>query len=106
MGGDRNPPGVSRIIYNKAIAEKFFDLIVMPVTREALKQDLDHLTSEQLQQVADFIAFLKFQDKRHRIALDPAQLASLATEFAEEDRMLAETGMSDYAVMLAQEDQQ
>lgn len=78
----------------------------MPVTNEALKQDLDQLTNEQLQQVADFIAFLKFRDKRRRIVLDPVQLASLATEFAEEDRSLAEAGMDDYAVMLAQEDQQ
>jgi hypothetical protein len=39
--------------------------------------------------VADFIAFLKFQDKRppdH--LLDPSQLVSLATDFAEEDRYL------------------
>jgi len=78
----------------------------MPVTSESLKQDLDHLTTEQLQQVADFIAFLKFRDQRRRIVLDPVQLASLATEFAEEDRALAESGMGDYAVMLAQEDQQ
>jgi hypothetical protein len=78
----------------------------MPVTSEALKQDLDQLTNEQLQQVADFIAFLKFQDKRRRVVLDPARLASLLTEFAEEDRTLAEAGMGDYAMMLAQEDQQ
>lgn len=81
----------------------------MPVTSEALKQDLDQLTHEQLQQVADFIAFLKFRDKRHsrhRIVLDSARLAPLATEFAEEDRILAEAGMDDYAAMLAQEDQQ
>jgi hypothetical protein len=78
----------------------------MPITSEALKQDLDQLTLEQLQQVADFIAFLKFRDKRRSIILDPVQLASLSKEFAEEDRSLAETGMADYAVMLAQEDQQ
>ncbi|MEQ8969766.1 MAG: hypothetical protein RIE73_05145 [Coleofasciculus sp. C1-SOL-03] len=78
----------------------------MAVTSEALKQDLDRLTAEQLQQVADFIAFLKFRDKRRRIALDPVQLAPLATEFAEEDRSLAEAGIGDYAVMLAREDRQ
>lgn len=77
----------------------------MLVSSEALKQDLDQLTMEQLQQVADFIAFLKFRDKRRRVVLDPVQLASLATEFAE-DRSLAEAGIGDYAVMLAQEDQQ
>jgi hypothetical protein len=76
----------------------------MPVTSQALKQDLDQLTNDQLQQVADFIAFLKFQDKRRRIILDPSQLASLATDFTEEDRIFAETGMDDYAAMLAQEE--
>ncbi|MEM8778032.1 MAG: hypothetical protein AAGF26_04000 [Cyanobacteria bacterium P01_G01_bin.49] len=78
----------------------------MPITSEALKQDLDQLTDEQLQQVADFIAFLKFRDKPRRIAFNPSQLSSLATEFAGEDRVLAEAGMDDYATMLAQEDQQ
>jgi hypothetical protein len=78
----------------------------MPVTSEALKQDLDQLTDEQLQQVADFIAFLKFRDKRCRIVFDPTQLSALTTEFAEADRALAETGMGDYTAMLAQEDQQ
>lgn len=78
----------------------------MPVTRQALKQDIDQLTNDQLQQVADFIAFLKFQDKRRRIILDPSQLVSLATDFAEEDRIFAEAGMDDYAVMLAQEEHQ
>jgi hypothetical protein len=44
----------------------------MPISSEALKQDLDRLTSEQLQQVADFIDFLKFRDKhRRKIAIDP-----------------------------------
>jgi hypothetical protein len=76
----------------------------MPISSEALKQDLDQLTHEQLQQVADFIAFLKFQNKHRRIVLDPAQLATL-TAFAEEDRILAEVGMSDYAALLHQEDQ-
>jgi hypothetical protein len=77
----------------------------MPIDSEVLKQDIDQLTNEQLQQVADFIAFLKFRDKRRRVVLEPSQLAALATEFAEEDRTLAEAGMSDYAATLTQEDQ-
>jgi hypothetical protein len=77
----------------------------MPISSEALKRDLDRLTNEQLQQVADFIDFLKFRDKRrHKIVIDPSQLESLATEFNEEDRAFAETGMSDYAAMLERED--
>lgn len=78
----------------------------MSISNEALKQDLDRLNREQLQQVAEFIAFLKFRDKRRRVVLDPDQLASLATEFAEEDHFLVEVGMSDYAAILTQEDRQ
>ncbi|MBW4533738.1 MAG: hypothetical protein KME09_07340 [Pleurocapsa minor HA4230-MV1] len=77
----------------------------MPISSEVLKQDLDRLTNEQLQQVADFIDFLKFRDqRRHKIVIDPSQLESLATEFGEEDLALAEAGMSDYTAMLERED--
>jgi hypothetical protein len=77
----------------------------MPVSTEALKQDLDGLAQGQLEQVADFVAFLKFCDqRRHRVVIDPMQLAKLFSEFADEDRAFAEAGMSDYSVMLHQED--
>ncbi|MDY6785333.1 MAG: hypothetical protein SW833_22755 [Cyanobacteriota bacterium] len=76
----------------------------MPVSREAIQQDLEALTAEQLQQVADFIAFLKFCHKRRLLVFDPSQLATLTAEFAEEDRALAEAGIDDYAVLLHQED--
>lgn len=79
----------------------------MSVSTETIKQDLDRLTHDQLQQVADFIAFLKFRNQRQRsVVLDPAQLSKLFTEFADEDRAFAEEGISDYGVMLNQEDQQ
>ncbi len=72
---------------------------------ETVKQDLDRLTNEQLQQVADFIAFLKYRSKRdRRLILDSSQLIAL-TEFAQEDRALAEAGINDYAAMLRQEDE-
>ena len=78
----------------------------MPVTTETVKQDLDRLTHNQIQQVADFIAFLKFRNQRqHRVVLDPTQLSKLFTEFADEDRAFAEEGVSDYSIMLHQEDQ-
>ncbi|NJL82588.1 MAG: hypothetical protein HC890_05840 [Chloroflexaceae bacterium] len=60
--------------------------------------------SKALQEVADFIAFLKFRDRRQQIVFDTAQLAMFATEFAEEDRTLAKAGMSDYATLFEQED--
>ena len=75
----------------------------MEITREILKQNIDELTTEQLQEVSDFIAFLKYRKFRHS-GLDVNQLMSLQTEFAQEDRQLAEAGMDDYAVMLNQED--
>jgi len=76
----------------------------MQISSELLKQDLDRLTSDQLEQVAEFIAFLKFGDKRDRqVMLDPSQLSTIAT-FGEEDSALAEVGMSDYTAMLYQED--
>jgi hypothetical protein len=77
----------------------------MQVSTEALKQDLDRLSHNQLQQVADFVAFLKFRNHRHpRSIIDPKHLADLFTEFADEDRAIAEEGMNDYAAMLHQED--
>jgi hypothetical protein len=76
----------------------------MPVTHETLKKDLENLSNEQLQKVSDFIAFLKFEDKRHRRLLDFEKLAALASDFAEEDLALAEVGMDDYAIMLTAED--
>ena len=77
---------------------------MMQISCETIKQDLEHLSAVQLQQVADFIAFLKFRDRYRVGSIDPSQLASLATEFAEEDRALAEEGMSDYAALLNGED--
>ena len=70
----------------------------MQINCEVIKQDIDKLSAEQLQQVADFIAFLKFRDKYYIGSISPSQLASLATEYAEEDRDLAEAGMSDLEV--------
>ncbi len=74
----------------------------MQLTHEDLKQDLEHLSAPQLQQVADFIAFLKFRDRPHR-SIDPTQFAAIA-DFADADRAMAEAGMGDYATLLAQED--
>jgi hypothetical protein len=67
----------------------------MSVKSEALKQELDRLTNEELQQVADFIAFLKFRHKRCHPILNCEELAALAIDFAEEDRALAEAGIGD-----------
>ncbi len=76
----------------------------MSISTDTIKQNIEQLSKEQLQQVGDFIAFLKFQDKRRHLNLEPTQLTILATEFADEDRDFAEEGMNDYTEMLQQED--
>ena len=75
------------------------------ITKETLKQDIDRLNDQQLKQIADFIAFLKFQSKISQITPDFSQFANLYQEFADEDRKLAEMGMSEYTQSLEHEDQ-
>lgn len=72
-------------------------------TKESLKQELENFNDEQLKQVADFIAFIKFQTRFSQQA-DISQFATLYQEFAQEDRELAETGISEYAELLNSED--
>jgi len=72
-------------------------------TKEFLKQELENFNDEQLKQVADFIAFIKFQTRFSQQA-DISQFANLYQEFAQEDRELAETGISEYAELLNSED--
>ena len=76
----------------------------MPVDKEYLTQQLDCLTKEQLQQVNDFINFLKFQAHSTNLKIDEKQIAELYQEFAEEDRQLAEQGINEYQEMLSFED--
>ena len=74
------------------------------ITKESLKQELDYFNDEQLKQVADFIAFIKFQTKFTRQKTDVSQFADLYQEFSQEDRGLAEAGISEYAELLNSED--
>lgn len=73
--------------------------------KEEVIHELDKLSEAELKQVAEYVAFLKFQSRMKRIpSLDDTQLEALYKEFAEEDRRLAEEGMADYAEGLAKED--
>ena len=74
------------------------------ITKESIKQELDHFNDEQLKQVADFIAFIKFQMRFSQQKIDVSQFADLYQEFAQEDRELAEAGISEYAELLNNED--
>jgi acetyl-CoA carboxylase beta subunit len=72
--------------------------------KEKLAQELDSMSEIELEQIAEYMAFLRFR-ARHRttLLLDEAQLAALYSEFADEDRELAEEGMSDYTRGLLRE---
>jgi hypothetical protein len=73
--------------------------------KKQVAQELDGLGEAELKQVAEYVAFLKFQSRSKLIPKpDEAQLAALYAELADEDRELAEEGMSEYAEDLAQED--
>ncbi|MEH2127514.1 hypothetical protein [Nostoc sp.] len=76
----------------------------MVALKEFLGQELDKLNEEQLKQVRDFIAFLKFRSRNISWQIDKNQIAALYTEFAQEDRQLAEAGLDEYAELLTQED--
>lgn len=58
--------------------------------KEAIKQNLENLSQEQLTQVADFISFLKYQSRCIKLRENQSKIAALYSEFAEEDRQLAQ----------------
>ena len=73
-------------------------------TKEQINQQFKQLNEEQLKQVANFIAFLKFREKLIKLNLNTEKLAQLYQEFAEEDPQLAEEGINEYADLLTQEE--
>jgi hypothetical protein len=75
----------------------------MIVLKEAIAQELENLNEQQLQQVADFLAFLKYKSRVASLKIDEKQMAALY-QFNEEDRKLAEEGIDEYAKSLQQED--
>jgi sulfur carrier protein ThiS len=76
----------------------------MVALKAVITQELENLNAEQLKQIADFIAFLKFRARYSTLAVDVNQIADLYKEFAEEDRRFAEEGLDEYAELLRQED--
>jgi hypothetical protein len=76
----------------------------MAAIKDLIQQELEKLDLEQLKQVFEFIAFLKFCARLATIpAIDETNLAALYGEFSEEDRQLAELGISEYAELLKHE---
>jgi hypothetical protein len=72
--------------------------------KEQVVEELITLGEEELKEVAEYLAFLKFRARRTAPTFDEAQLAALYTEFADEDRKLAEEGLADYVEGLIEED--
>ncbi|MDA0837611.1 MAG: hypothetical protein O3B01_08340 [Planctomycetota bacterium] len=73
--------------------------------KERISLQLDHFTASELDEIAKFVAYIKFRSKAQKTQI-PSQdeLAALYCQAADEDVELAETGMSDYAKCLAAED--
>jgi hypothetical protein len=76
----------------------------MVALKDVITQELKTLNEEQLRQIADFIAFLKFRTRFASWQADENQIAALYSEFAEDDRELAEEDLGEYPKLLRQED--
>jgi hypothetical protein len=77
------------------------------VTKQEIAKELDRLNQEELNQVADYLTFLRYRSRiKFTPNLDDAHISALYAEFADEDRELAEQGMGDYADALRKEDAQ
>ena len=77
----------------------------MTTIKEQITQELDSLSEADLGQIAEYLAFLRFRSRVKTMpSLNETELASLYAEFEDEDRELAEQGMSDYAQRLRDED--
>ena len=77
------------------------------LVKEYITQELELLNDTELQQLAEYLAFLKF---RTRLSLFPVQvtdkkLQDLYAQFEDEDLLLAETGLEEYVAVLALEDE-
>jgi hypothetical protein len=73
--------------------------------KEQIVQELNGLSQAELEEIAQYLAFIKYQSKVKPTSVsDEDQMAALYAEFAEEDRELAEEGILDYTGALAKED--
>lgn len=73
--------------------------------KERIDEELNQFTEDQLREVANFIAFIKFRSRLTNLPQSNLnQMANLYSKFAEEDRLLAEEGITEYAELLQQED--
>ena len=71
--------------------------------KDRVSQTLELLDDSELRQVATYLDFLRFRSRRSRSTPTEAELAAYS-DFAEEDRAMAEEGMDAYAAALEAED--
>jgi hypothetical protein len=77
----------------------------MSALKEIIVHEVEDLKDCDLKQVADFISFLKYRIFTEPFThWDESQIAELYSESAEEDRLLAESGLDDYSRRLKMED--
>lgn len=76
----------------------------MVITKEHLAREIEALDEQQLREIADFIAFIRFKVRYSNLPKVDEQLGALYAEFAEEDQQLAEKGITEYMDMLKKED--
>jgi hypothetical protein len=70
-------------------------------------QALDTLNELELQQVADYVTFLRFRVRLAPVpVIDISRLGTLYAECADEDRAFAERGLDEYHANLQAEDHQ
>jgi hypothetical protein len=73
--------------------------------QQSIVRDLATLDETELNQVAQYLSFLKFRGRAKRQPeAAPQSWEALYREAADEDRELAEAGLSDYANGLTSED--
>ena len=73
-------------------------------TKEQVLEEIETLSEAEIKEVAEYLAFLKYRSQSKSHVVDESQLAALYAEFAEEDRNLAEEGISEYGEGLMKED--
>ena len=73
--------------------------------KEGLVKEIKALNEQQLHEVKEYVAFLKFRSRfMSPASFDENRIAKLYSKFAKEDRDLAEEGMTDYVSSLIKED--
>lgn len=73
--------------------------------KERVTHEIEALREDEIEEVVEFLAFLRFRGRIKTATIDDEKrIASLYADFADEDRSLADEGISDYATLLDRED--